>query len=55
MVAIFRQLGVHCETVAAVILFQEAAKKEVVTVELVRRLQTYLQQAQAQPGLRFEG
>jgi tetratricopeptide (TPR) repeat protein len=54
MVEIFRERNIHRETIAAVILFQEAAVKEAVSDELVRRLQDYLRQAQAQPGLRFE-
>ena len=54
MVTIFQERRVHRETVAAVILFQEAAEREAVTIEQVRRLQKYLVQAQAQPGLRFE-
>jgi hypothetical protein len=54
MVGIFRDRKVHRATLAAVILFREAAEREAVTVELVRRLQDYLKQAQSQPGLRFE-
>jgi transcriptional regulator with XRE-family HTH domain len=55
MVEAFQAQNIHRETIAAVILFQEAAAKEAVSVELVRRLQDYLKQAQAQPGLRFAG
>jgi tetratricopeptide (TPR) repeat protein len=54
MIEIFRERKIHREAVAAVVLFQEAAAKEAVSVELVRRLQVYLKQAQARPGLRFE-
>jgi transcriptional regulator with XRE-family HTH domain len=54
MVGIFHERQIHRETIAAVILFKEAAEKEAVTVELVRRLQEYLKQAQAQPGVSFE-
>jgi transcriptional regulator with XRE-family HTH domain/tetratricopeptide (TPR) repeat protein len=54
MVAIFQERNIHRETIAAVILFQEAAEKEAVTVDLVRRLRDYLKEAQAQPGLPFE-
>jgi tetratricopeptide (TPR) repeat protein/DNA-binding XRE family transcriptional regulator len=54
MVGIFRERKIHRETLAAVILFREAATKEAVSHELVRRLRDYLKQAQAQPGLRFE-
>ena len=53
MVAIFRERRIHRETLAAVVLFQEAAENEAVTVELVRRLQSYLNQARLQPGERF--
>ena len=54
MVEIFRERKIHRETIAAIVLFKEAAAKEAVSVELVRRLQVYLKQAQARPGLRFE-
>jgi transcriptional regulator with XRE-family HTH domain len=54
MVGIFQERNIHRETIAAVILFKEAADNEAVTVELVRRLQEYLEEAQAAPGLRFE-
>jgi hypothetical protein len=53
MVATFRKRNIHCETLAAIILFQEAAESEAVTVELVRRLQDYLKQARTRPGERF--
>ena len=53
MVEIFRERNIHRETIAALLLFREAAAKEAVNVELVRRLQDYLQQAQARPGVRF--
>jgi hypothetical protein len=45
---------VHREAVAAVLLFQEAAEQEQVTVELVRKLQDYLAKAKANPKLEFE-
>lgn len=54
MVEAFRAQEIHRETLAAVILFQEAAAKQVVSVELVRRLKDYLKKAQTEPGLRFE-
>jgi hypothetical protein len=38
-----------------VILFVEAAEKEAVTPDLLRRLQDYLAKAKANPELRFEG
>ncbi len=54
ILVIFEAQGVHREAIAAVILFQEAAKKEQVTTELVRRLQDYLSKVQTNPQLRFE-
>jgi tetratricopeptide (TPR) repeat protein len=53
ILVIFEAQGVHREAIAAVILFQEAAKKEQVTTELVRRLADYLRRAEREPGLRF--
>jgi transcriptional regulator with XRE-family HTH domain len=50
---IFNAQKVHREAIAAVILFQEAAEKETVTAEMVRRLQDYLSKARSSPGLRF--
>ena len=52
---IFQAQGVHREATAAVILFQEAAEKEQVTADLVRRLQDYLSKARSDPRLRFKG
>ena len=53
MVEIFRERKIHRETIAALLLFKEAAAKQAVSAELIRRLQDYLQQAKARPGLRF--
>jgi transcriptional regulator with XRE-family HTH domain len=55
MLAIFRVQGVHREALASVLLFKEAAEREEVTIQLVRRLQDYLDKARANPALRFEG
>jgi transcriptional regulator with XRE-family HTH domain len=52
---IFRAQNVHREALAAVILFVEAAGKEQVTPDLLRRLQDYLAKAKSNPELRFEG
>jgi hypothetical protein len=51
---IFKAQKVHREAIAAVILFHEAAGKERVSVELVKRLQEFLAKARTDPGLRFE-
>ena len=53
-VKIFEAQEVHRETLAALLLFQEAAEQETVTEALVRRLQEYLKQAQSLPGQRFK-
>lgn len=55
MLTIFKAQQVHRETIAAVILFQEAAEKEEVTSELVKQFQDYLSKARRNPRLRFEG
>jgi tetratricopeptide (TPR) repeat protein len=54
MLRIFKAQGVHREAVAAVMIFQEAAQKEQVTVALLRRLQAYLAEAKANPAIKFE-
>lgn len=54
VVEVFAHKDIHREAWAAAILFEEAATKEAVTVELVRRLQSYLTAAQRNPELRFE-
>jgi len=53
MVWIFKAQGVHREALAAVELFQNAAEKEMLTVELARRLVAYLTNARNDPKLRF--
>ena len=54
MKRIFEAAGVHRETLAAVILFREAAEKREITKEVVKRLQEYLKRAQREPGVRFK-
>ncbi len=51
---IFKAQGVHREAIAALILFQEAAETERVTLELVYQLQNFLAKARNNPQLRFE-
>jgi tetratricopeptide (TPR) repeat protein len=51
---IFESKGVHREALAALRLFQEAALGEEATVELARRVLSYLFRARHDPGLRFE-
>jgi tetratricopeptide (TPR) repeat protein len=54
MLEIFRAFGVDREAIAALILFRDAAQKEAITVDLVKRLQDYLEKARVNPKLRFE-
>ncbi len=51
---IFKSQGIHREAIAALILFQEAAETEHVTLELVYQLQDFLEKAKNNPALRFE-
>ncbi len=52
MLEIFKVQKVQREAIAAVILFQDAAEKEQVTAEMVRRLQEQLFKARSNPHLR---
>ena len=52
MVAIFEAQDVHRETMAALLLFQDAARREEVTAGLVRELTLYLEAARVDPGSR---
>lgn len=54
MLWIFQAQGVHREALAALRLFCEAAERETVTLEMVRRMLDYLRRAQNDPNLRFE-
>ncbi|HEX7182015.1 MAG TPA: helix-turn-helix transcriptional regulator [Thermoanaerobaculia bacterium] len=54
MLRIFKAQQVHREALAAVALFSEAAEKEEVTADFIRRLQTYLSQARHDPNTPFE-
>lgn len=52
---IFQAEGIEREALAALRLFYEAAEKEAATVELTRRMASFLYRAQHDPELRFEG
>lgn len=54
MLRIFEAQQVHREALGAVLLFSEAATKERVTSDLIRRLQTYLSQVKHDPSTPFE-
>jgi tetratricopeptide (TPR) repeat protein/DNA-binding transcriptional regulator YiaG len=53
MARLFEAAGVPRETLAAVILFREAAEKREITKEMVKRLQESLKRARREPGVRF--
>jgi tetratricopeptide (TPR) repeat protein len=50
---IFEAEDVHREAVAALLLFQDAARQETLTVEVLEEVTTYLRVARADPSLRF--
>jgi tetratricopeptide (TPR) repeat protein len=54
MEPVFRDKGVHEEARKALDLFRRAVELETVSVELVRRIVSYLYRAQHDPELRFE-
>lgn len=53
MHALFEAEDIHREAAAALLLFQEAARQEAVTAELVEDLNAYLRRARKDPELRF--
>lgn len=55
MIQLFRNLGVHREAIASLLLFRESVEREDATVELIRRLAQYLREAEHDPAHRFEG
>lgn len=54
MLPIFRAQDIHREALAALAIFQQAARVEGVTLKLARELAEYLGKARNQPHLRFE-
>jgi hypothetical protein len=54
MHAVFASEDVHREAVAALLLFQEAARCEAVTAELVEEISAYLKRARGNPTMRFQ-
>lgn len=54
MVPIFAAQDVHREATAALLLFQEAARREEMTGVLVREVFAFLEAARMNPGLQFE-
>ncbi len=53
MLSIFRSQNIHREATAALMLFQDAARREVVTVALLRDLSAYLDAARHDPAMVF--
>jgi tetratricopeptide (TPR) repeat protein len=53
MHVVFKAEDVHREAVAALLLFQEAARQKSLTVEKLRDLSEYLKAARGNPSLRF--
>jgi tetratricopeptide (TPR) repeat protein len=51
---IFSSQGIETEALAALRIFCEAARREVATVDLARRVIRFLHQAKHDPGLKFE-
>jgi tetratricopeptide (TPR) repeat protein len=54
LVWVFEDQGINREALAALRLFCEAAERERVSLDLARRIATFLRRAQGDPGLRFE-
>jgi hypothetical protein len=53
MIPIFQAADVHREALAALLLFQEAARHETLTLKLAREVARYLKAARVDPSLRF--
>jgi tetratricopeptide (TPR) repeat protein len=53
MTSVFRSQEVHREAMAALMLFQEAVRREEATLDLVRRLALYLGRVRGRPGVPF--
>lgn len=54
IVWIFKSQGIHCEALASLRLFCETVEREALTLEMTRRMVTYLHRARHDPELRFE-
>ena len=53
MYPIFHAQDVHREALAALVIFQEAARREELTIKKVREIATYLREARGNSGLRY--
>jgi tetratricopeptide (TPR) repeat protein len=54
MLPIFRSRDVHREAMAALIIFQQAARAQAVTRQMVEEMVAYLHRARRNPALRYE-
>jgi hypothetical protein len=54
MISLFQAQDVHREALAALALFQEAARQDGLTVEKTLEVATYLREARLEPARRFE-
>lgn len=54
LAGVFRSLGVGRETIAAWMVFEGAARAQLVTAKLVERMAAYLAEVRHRPGLAFE-
>ncbi|HBL28753.1 MAG TPA: hypothetical protein DD490_18110 [Acidobacteria bacterium] len=52
---VFHSKGLHDEALAALRLFQTAAERETLTVDVAERMVRYMYRAQSDPKLKFEG
>lgn len=52
---IFQAQDIHREAIAALVLFQNAARAEAASLAMVAELSTYLESVRRDPGLRFRG
>ncbi|MEO8505916.1 MAG: hypothetical protein ABI609_18620, partial [Acidobacteriota bacterium] len=50
---LFQSLGIQREAIAAWLVFQQAAEREVVTLELVKEVANYLRASRGNPELKF--
>ncbi len=53
MLPVFRSCEIHREALAALIVFQQAAEMEQLTLGLIEEVSVFLEQARDNPGLRF--
>jgi len=54
MIPLFQAQDVHREAMAALVLFQEAARQDRLTVERAREVAAFLREARSKPGSRCD-